>query len=429
MAVNVFLTFQTTKMRINLQKMEKWYVLFCYGVPAVPALFYLIMDYTRKTDYYGDATIWCWVSKDHDSLRMITFYGPVWIVLVITMALYAITGRAIFKGQVRNVHMRNALGPEADAVLSRNPPANFDLSTLTKKTAICQVSERAVSPSNASSATLAISVLEAKEKRAITPISISAPIPMPKPQPRHRMIEIPCFGNGSFPPGCAISGPTGSLPNFSVTTTVTAAPITPTESTTSSPVMSSPEFNSLRAPERITRFSVVSNQSTVSNVPSAYGAGLQPTRSRLAYISQRFGSVSRPVTSRTNRGARQYARVALLLYIAMLIVWVPSTVNRAWGIANAKKNEVNFTLNLAAAAVLPTQGLFNALVFCFTSRVELLSRIRELMRWFGGDKRQPTRQVQELDYRRTELKSKTKNWDWPLITQDEKVEEREVEEV
>jgi hypothetical protein len=356
------------------------------------------------------------------------------IILLITMALYAITGGAIFRGQVRNANMRNALGNDAEAMLCHNPPSNYDFSTLTKKTAICQISERAVSPSgtfrsHTSSITLPVSFMENKEKRCQTPLSISAPIPFPKNLSRHKVIEIPGFGNGTDVPGCAVSGSNGSLPKFSVTTTVTASPVTPSVSQTNSPISRYPEPNMLSLPEHTTRFSVASNRSAVSNTPSGYGAGLQLTRSRLASITPRFGGHSGPATARTNRGARQYARVALLLYIAMLIVWVPSTVNRAWGIAHIN-NPVNFSLNVAASVVLPTQGLFNALVFCFVCRVEMIGQIRKLFRKFNGKKPKSARVVKEVDYfDKVTLKQKTRAWDWPLTHDEEKVEETMVEEV
>jgi hypothetical protein len=56
MAINVFLTFQTT-VRVNLRKMEKWYFLLCFGLPGIPALTYLILDTTKGTDFYGDAIV------------------------------------------------------------------------------------------------------------------------------------------------------------------------------------------------------------------------------------------------------------------------------------------------------------------------------------------------------------------------------------
>jgi hypothetical protein len=59
MAVNVFLTFQTTSIAVNIKKLEKWYFVFCFGVPAVPAFTFLLLDLVRKPKrpYYGDATV------------------------------------------------------------------------------------------------------------------------------------------------------------------------------------------------------------------------------------------------------------------------------------------------------------------------------------------------------------------------------------
>jgi hypothetical protein len=57
MAVNVFLTFNTKDGPANVRKLERWYPLLCYGIPAVPALTYLLLDLNDKTDFYGNATV------------------------------------------------------------------------------------------------------------------------------------------------------------------------------------------------------------------------------------------------------------------------------------------------------------------------------------------------------------------------------------
>jgi hypothetical protein len=57
MACNVFLTFQTTKLRVNIQSLEKYYIGLCFGLPAIPALTYLFLDVSRGTDYYGNAVV------------------------------------------------------------------------------------------------------------------------------------------------------------------------------------------------------------------------------------------------------------------------------------------------------------------------------------------------------------------------------------
>jgi hypothetical protein len=95
----------------------------------------------------------------------------------------------------------------------------------------------------------------------------------------------------------------------------------------------------------------------------------------------------------------------------MLIVWVPSTVNRVYGLVAATHNGgINFALNLAAAAVLPLQGLFNACVFCFTSRVELGRRFGRI---FGQRRRQS---MPDLDAVVGVVRSRGVNW--PLDKED-----------
>lgn len=66
-----------------------------------------------------------------------------------------------------------------------------------------------------------------------------------------------------------------------------------------------------------------------------------------------------------NKAALKYCKCALLFFIALIITWVPSTVNRIYNIV--RPNDVVFGLNLAAAVVLPLQGFWNAVVYIATS--------------------------------------------------------------
>ncbi|KAL8712695.1 MAG: hypothetical protein Q9220_003227 [cf. Caloplaca sp. 1 TL-2023] len=61
-----------------------------------------------------------------------------------------------------------------------------------------------------------------------------------------------------------------------------------------------------------------------------------------------------------------YARVAFLFFIALLITWVPSSVNRAYALAHPE--HVNFGLNYTSAIVFSSQGLLNCMVYMATSR-------------------------------------------------------------
>jgi hypothetical protein len=78
MATNVFLVFWRGYDAQQLRHLEKWYLLLAYGMPAIPPLVYVILDHTRSTRILGPATIWCWVAKEVDWMRIAFFYGPVW---------------------------------------------------------------------------------------------------------------------------------------------------------------------------------------------------------------------------------------------------------------------------------------------------------------------------------------------------------------
>ena len=57
MAVNVFLTFQTTRLNIGIHKLEWIYFAICFGIPMVPALTYLFLDIYGNQGFYGNATV------------------------------------------------------------------------------------------------------------------------------------------------------------------------------------------------------------------------------------------------------------------------------------------------------------------------------------------------------------------------------------
>jgi hypothetical protein len=66
-----------------------------------------------------------------------------------------------------------------------------------------------------------------------------------------------------------------------------------------------------------------------------------------------------------NTGAWGYFKVAFLMFAALFIVWVPSTINRVQQFVN--KGSPVFGLNLASALVLPLQGFWNAMIYMSTT--------------------------------------------------------------
>jgi len=78
----------------------------------------------------------------------------------------------------------------------------------------------------------------------------------------------------------------------------------------------------------------------------------------------------------SGKAAWSYAKVSLLFFAALLIVWVPSTINRIYSIAHPEG--VNFGLSVIAAAVLPMQGIWNAVIYAATSWRQLKTAFKEI---------------------------------------------------
>ena len=66
-----------------------------------------------------------------------------------------------------------------------------------------------------------------------------------------------------------------------------------------------------------------------------------------------------------NRAAISYCKWALLFFVAALVTWVPSTVNRVLTLVHPE--DKIFALNYASGLVLPLQGFWNAIIYIFTS--------------------------------------------------------------
>ncbi|CAG7566467.1 unnamed protein product [Fusarium equiseti] len=97
MAINVYLTFYYKFDARRLRKMEIPYLIGCYGVPFVPAFVYIFIKNKEGQRMYGNATLWCWVSAEWDIWRIITFYGPVWLVMIVTFFIYIRAGSTIYR--------------------------------------------------------------------------------------------------------------------------------------------------------------------------------------------------------------------------------------------------------------------------------------------------------------------------------------------
>ncbi|KAL2003617.1 hypothetical protein VTN02DRAFT_3163 [Thermoascus thermophilus] len=274
MACNVYLTFFHKYDSAQLRKLEWKYLLICYGLPFIPAFAYFFISSEGKGKVYGSAILWCWVSLPWDALRIAVFYGPVWFIIVITLAIYISAGKVIFE---KRRELQQISTPDASH-LFENP-----FEGTSKVTEIFITSEPA--DLRRDSRRLGHSTEDMSQRAAhMSPFS-----------PYTVTIETGEAGN-SFP---------------------------------------------LKA---------LGNQS-------------DPNAQRRAAAIE------------ANRAAWKYCKCAVLFFIALLVTWVPSTVNRVYSLA--RPVEDNFGLNYASGFVLPLQGFWNSLIYLSISWPARFRRRRE----------------------------------------------------
>ncbi|KAI9780522.1 MAG: hypothetical protein M1839_006640 [Geoglossum umbratile] len=251
MACNVYLTFFRKYNAAQLKKQEWKYFLTCYGIPFIPAVTYLFVESKSRGKVYGPATLWCWITPKWDALRVATFYGPVWVVVLITVFIYVLAGVEIYQKR-RQLQKFSHPGP---LEVVDNP----FVSTKTTKIEVTSEPAESRNPSESS--------LKHDDGIRVTP--------------------------------------SRAYMEYSIT------------------------------------------------IESGANAPKNPR-------------IERPRTALdANTAAWGYTRIAFLFFIALLITWVPSSVNRVYSLVHPEKS--NFPLNFVASLVLPLQGFWNGLIYFTTS--------------------------------------------------------------
>ncbi|KAL9113371.1 MAG: hypothetical protein Q9227_002412 [Pyrenula ochraceoflavens] len=172
MACNVYLTFFHHYDAHQLRSLEWRYFLFSYGLPLVPAFIYLFIHTTERGKIYGSASLWCWISIDWDALRVATFYGPVWLVILLTFGIYLWAGREIFQKR-RQLRQFAGFKHGPPHELIANPFMSTGLST---KTTEIQITTELAPTANSSEGSLNVPNRESagvKSQRYYDPYSVT----------------------------------------------------------------------------------------------------------------------------------------------------------------------------------------------------------------------------------------------------------------
>lgn len=97
MAINVYLTLFKKYNAQQLKALEWKYHLMAYGAPFVIAFVFIFVETKDRGKIYGPAVLWCWLAHDWDFLRIAVCYGPAWVCIIASFAIYIMAGREVFK--------------------------------------------------------------------------------------------------------------------------------------------------------------------------------------------------------------------------------------------------------------------------------------------------------------------------------------------
>jgi hypothetical protein len=104
---------------------------------------------------------------------------------------------------------------------------------------------------------------------------------------------------------------------------------------------------------------------------------LQPLRnSKPFHRTQNSQTRQSRVKVDANRAAVSYFKCAILFFVALLVTWVPSTINRVYTLVHPDK--ALFGLDYASGLVLPLQGFWNATIYIVTSLPACKALIRRI---------------------------------------------------
>ncbi|KAL8994352.1 MAG: hypothetical protein Q9169_005659 [Polycauliona sp. 2 TL-2023] len=127
MAINTYLSVLKNYNAQQLKAMEWRYHLLCYGAPFIIALIFCFVDTPGRGSIYGTAQLWCWISSEWAFMRIVLFYGPAWICIAVSSALYIISGIKIVhnRREIRSLRQPSPVSANETSPVSKTTDINI----------------------------------------------------------------------------------------------------------------------------------------------------------------------------------------------------------------------------------------------------------------------------------------------------------------
>ncbi|KAM0432938.1 hypothetical protein ACHAPT_004643 [Fusarium lateritium] len=319
MAINVFLVFFFNANPRTFRQYAWLYCIVCFGGPMIPAIVLISVRGHPDGLIFGDATLWCWIGTDWSLVRLYSYYIPIWVFSLLSIVIYIAVGFHVFHH--RNL-LRNAAADRFDSVEKNgsNPYSSSDAKGS---------SEAVVSPPSTTDRRYTDHCLQNLTGRqeyygtAVTEVQITSSVPRRKNQDEP---AVPGVVHSGISPNRARSW---ALP-------------------------ASYENLEPNTPSRTQRFETVCSSDNPPNPPPTIASRLRAVKSNASLKLKRLDPVK-----------MAYLRTSFIFGFAVLITWIPSSVNRLYSLTHHDK--ISFPLSVASGCVLPLQGVWNALIYFTTS--------------------------------------------------------------
>ncbi|KAL4759375.1 putative cAMP receptor (Car4) [Aspergillus foveolatus] len=80
-----------------LRRLEKMYLAVITLLTFIPALVFLFIRSEEKGPLYGSVTFWCSISPNWVLFRIISYYAPIWFLILVVFGLYIAIAHELFK--------------------------------------------------------------------------------------------------------------------------------------------------------------------------------------------------------------------------------------------------------------------------------------------------------------------------------------------
>ncbi|OAX83545.1 hypothetical protein ACJ72_02090 [Emergomyces africanus] len=356
MTLNVYLTLTHRYRPSDLKRLEWRYFLICYLIPFVPALAFLFVQTKANGPVYGNAVLWCWIRPEWKAFRFAFFFGPIWLLIIMTISILLYEGIEILLQQRRTKKL--------SIETMNDPPDTSHRCRRRDSTA----GTPGIPPSRNKTTAGGQDNEHADRATAEYPSS-SRDTPFGERATRGREATPSKKGQSFGEPSNRTPGsPTVKLEQSMTRSSSTSrpAPMSSTMVATQDASSANTQHQGTPVPNSTTDVEAPSSDPDEPENGTSMRRAQRTNRGILLENIQPSNLLTQNRRSlRTSNAAYLYMKRVTLFFLSLLLTWTPSTINRLHRVSSPEKPI--FALAIAASSALSLQGFWNLMVYVSTS--------------------------------------------------------------